>query len=190
MTIAEQWQAMLDTAQRRGLPLREVLRAGVSPSKLSKAETKLGLQFHPDVRELFELADGLRRLRGHNSEPTLLGFSFPSLQEAVRRTIDLRDAAEEFGTAEAWRPSWLKVFDDIDDENFAVDCLDGSVWYVYWEADEVYQVAPDLGTLFRVVAAAADRDDVHYQLDGDYFETPDGEVWEAPIKSPWHFVEA
>lgn len=162
-----------------------MLRPGVSPAKLDKAEARLGVRFHPDLRELYELANGLRRIRGHNREPTLLGFNFPSLQEAVRRTTDLRDAAEEFGTANAWRSSWLKVFDDIDDENFVVDCSDGSVWYVYWETDEVFQVAPDLASFLGGVAVAAERDDVHYQLDGDYFETPGGEVWEAPVKSPW-----
>ncbi|MFT4110581.1 SMI1/KNR4 family protein [Propionicimonas sp.] len=185
MTISEPWRVVVEAAQRRGLPLDEVLRAGASPAKLGKAETKLGIQFHPDLRELFQLANGMRRIRGHNNEPSLLGFSFPSLQEAVRQTIDLRDAAEEYGTAGAWRASWLKVFDDIDNECFVVDCSDGSVWYVYWAADEIYRVAPDLATFFGVVAIAAERDDVHYQLDGDYFETPDGEVWEAPIKSPW-----
>jgi cell wall assembly regulator SMI1 len=185
MTIAEPWQVVLETARRRGLPLDELLRAGVSPAKLDKAESKLGIRFHPDVRELYELANGLRRIRGHNNEPSLLGFSFPSLPEVVRHTIGLRDAAEEYGTAEAWRPSWLKVFDDNDDEYFVIDCSDGRVWYVYWAADEIYQVAPDLATFFGMAAAAADRDDVRYQPDGDYFETPDGEVWEAPIKTPW-----
>jgi cell wall assembly regulator SMI1 len=185
LTIAEPWQLVTETARRRGLPLDEVLRTGVSPTKLDKAEAKLGIRFHPDVRELYGLADGLRRIHGHNNEPSLLGFSFPGLQEAVRRTTNLRDAAEEYGPTGAWRASWLKVFDDIDNENFLVDCSDGSVWYVYAAADETYQVAPDLATFFGVVTIAADRNDVRYQLDGDYFETPDGEVWEAPIKSPW-----
>lgn len=76
MTIAEPWQVVLETARRRGLPLDEVLRTGVLPTKLDKAEAKLGFRFHPDVRELYGLANGLSRVRGHNNEPILLGFSF------------------------------------------------------------------------------------------------------------------
>ncbi len=34
MTIAEPWQVVLEAARRRGLPLDEVLRTGVSPTKL------------------------------------------------------------------------------------------------------------------------------------------------------------
>ncbi|MBN9104670.1 MAG: SMI1/KNR4 family protein [Propionibacteriaceae bacterium] len=185
MTIAEPWQVVLEAARRRGLPLDEVLRTGVSPTKLDKAETKLGIRFHPDVRELYQLANGLRRIHGHNNEPSLPGFSFPSLQKAVRQTIDLRDAAEEYEDAEAWQPLWLKVFDNNYEEIFAVDCRDGTVWYVYWEGDEIYPVGHDLASFLDAAAIAAERDDVHYQLDGDYFETPNGEPWRAPLKNPW-----
>lgn len=139
MTIAEPWHVVLETARRRGLLLDEVLRTGVSPTKLDKAETKLGIRFHPDVRELYGLADGLRRIRGHNNEPSLRGFSFRGRQEAVRRTISLRDAVEEYGTAGAWRASWLKVFDDIDNENFMVDIL-----LTWINADGVIEPKPEL----------------------------------------------
>jgi hypothetical protein len=62
---------------------------------------------------------------------------------------------------------------------------DGSVRYACQEADEVYQAAPELATFFGAVTIAAEPDDVRHQLDGDDLETPDGEVWEAPIKARW-----
>jgi len=79
----------------------------------------------------------------------------------------------------------VKVFDDDYEELFAVDCSDGSVWYAWWEASEIHQVAPDLATFFDMAAAAADREDVHYGWMGTTSRPPDGEVWRAPIKRPW-----
>ncbi|MFT4110582.1 SMI1/KNR4 family protein [Propionicimonas sp.] len=185
MTVSDSWRALAETAARRGLPLEEALRPPVSPAKLDKAERKLSISFHPDLRELFGQVDGLKRLRGHRRDPRLPGFNFPSLKEATDRTLRLRDVAETVDSIELWRQHWVKVFDDDYEEVFAVDCSDGSVWYAWWEASEIHQVAPDLATFFDMAAAAADGDDVHYRLDGDYFETPDGEVWRAPIKRPW-----
>jgi hypothetical protein len=136
----------------------------------------LSISFHPDLRELFGQVDGLKRLRGHRRDPRLPGFNFPSLKEATDRTLRLRDVAETVDSIELWRQHWVKVF--------AVDCSDGSVWYAWWEASEIHQVAPDLATLFDMAAAAADGDDVHYRLDGDYFETPD--VFDAIAGLPVH----
>ena len=185
MSVSESWRALAETAAKRGLPLEEVLGPGVSSVKLDKAERKLGITFHPDLRELYEQADGLRRISGHENEPCLPGFGFQSLKKSIDRTQDLRDVANDVDSIELWRQQWVQVFDHFYVEVFAVDCTNGTVWYAWWEAGEIHQVAPDLATFFRMAAEAADRDNVHYQLDGDYFETPDGEVWRAPIKRPW-----
>lgn len=186
MTVSDSWDALAETATRRGLPVPEILRPGVSPARLAEAEDELGITLHPDLRDLFERVDGLNRIQGHNHHPSMPGFGFRSLDSVVERTLDLRDIADgEEGGGEMWRPQWVQVFDHLYDEVFAVDCSDGTVWYVWWEADEIYPVAPNLATFLDTAARAAEQDDIRYQLDGDYFETPNGDPWRAPLKKPW-----
>ena len=189
MTVTQAWGRLAEVAKRRGLPLEEVLLPAASVAELDAAEGRLGITLHPDLRALYGLTRGLRRARNHDREPRLPGSNFPSLDDAVDRTVEMRQIASGMTDLELWRPTWVQVFDDDDVEIFITDCATGVIWYAWWEADELHPVAPDLATFLSRAAEAADRDDVRYQSDGDYFETPDGEVWEAPLKNPWRSTD-
>jgi cell wall assembly regulator SMI1 len=150
-SVAETLERILSVHRTLDSGVHGALRPPVSPGEVARVEALLGLRLHPQVLELYSIADGLGNSSRVTYGPTRLlpWLRFPPLgevSEICRRSRD--DTTTRFG-AEFWRPGWFPVLDSADGPGIYVDCAttQGTAWRVMWNADDVG--APRVGDFWR-----------------------------------------
>lgn len=177
MMVHDAWRSCIAILEEAGLDPRQICRPGIGPTQIADAELRLGFSLTPELRELYELADGMVFVRGVGGH-SLPGLDFPSLGESVTATLMCRENSA--GLEQLWRPSWFRVFHFVHALHWAVDVATGMVWYVDWQEGDIYPTAVDLATFLRQTAEAASAADLHYEHEDGSFAEPDGMAWEAP----------
>lgn len=177
MRFHDAWRSCVAILEGVGLDPRQACRPGVGPAQIADAELRLGFTLTTELRELYELADGMTFVEGVGGH-SLPGLDFPSLDESVTATLMCRENSA--GLERLWRPSWFRAFHFDHAVHWAVDVATGVVWFVDWQEDDIYPTAADLATFLRLTAKAASAAHLHYERDGGYFAEPDGMAWAAP----------
>ncbi len=144
-------------------------------------QKQIGFELHADVRELYQFADGVDEQSWYERcdyIPELLpNANFPMVSASSARTSRLRHMAQVSGDDpdRLWQPGWFAVFALYPTGVVAVDCrtVNGTVWFVDWEGDDIVQAAADLPTMLRRTVTRMKDAGVSVTADGYELELPD-----------------
>lgn len=150
-TVTDALAAIVEIHRSLRSGVVDQLRPPASDTDLDLAEEVLGVPLHPQVRELYLIADGLAGNDGSGVEglrllPSLRFQPVVSAAEAARANREARTRALGPGS---WRAGWLPVFTESrSGRGVHVDCASAGpeVWRVEWNPAVADLPGHDVGT--------------------------------------------
>ncbi len=140
LTLTRAVAAVLDEHRRIGSPLPDRLSPPITAAELDHVQAQVGFELHPDVVDLYRIADGVDRSRyPPRSTPALLPtIGFPAAAEQVAVRAERAEQAAGFTPRDLpwWGAHWWPVLGCYE-YWIAVDSDTGVVWSTRWHTIDV-----------------------------------------------------